>query len=46
MSWELQSLAGKLNFVAKWMPAGKCFKKHIYQAQAGVPHHCDISFIF
>ena len=37
--WELQSLAGKLNFITKVVPAGKCFIKHIYQAQAGVPHH-------
>ena len=41
-SWEWQSLAGKLNFVTKAMPAGKSFIKHIYQAQAGVPHHSHI----
>ena len=27
MSWELQSLAGKLNFIAKVVPAGKCLIK-------------------
>ena len=31
-SWELQSLAGKLNFIAKAVPAGKSFIKQIYQA--------------
>ena len=30
-SWELQSLAGKLNFIAKVVPAGKSFIKCIYQ---------------
>ena len=29
-SWELQSLAGKLNFIAKVVPAGKSFIKCIY----------------
>ena len=42
MSWELQSLAGKLNFVIKVVPAGKCFIKCIYQAQVGVLHHQHI----
>ena len=43
-SWELQSLVGKLNFVTKAVPAGKCFIKRIYQAQAGIPHyrHVDV----
>ena len=41
-SWELQLLAGKLNFIAKVVPAGKCFIKHIYQVQAAVPHHRHI----
>ena len=41
-SWELQSLAGKLNFITKAVPAGKCFVKCIYQAQTGVPHHCHV----
>ena len=43
-SWELQSIAGKLNFVTKAVPAGKCFIKRIYEAQAGVPqhHHVDL----
>ena len=36
VSWELQSLAGKLNFFTKAVPAGKCFIKWIYQGQAGV----------
>ena len=31
-SWEFQSLAGKSNFIAKVIPAGKCLIKHIYQA--------------
>ena len=42
MSWELQSLAGKLNFIAKVVPAGKCFIKCVYRAQAGIPHHRHI----
>ena len=42
MSWELQSLAGKLNFIAKAVPAEKCFIKHIYQAQEGVSHHFHV----
>ena len=41
-SWELQLLVGKLSFIAKVVPAGKCFIKGIYQAQAGVPHHRHI----
>ena len=43
-SWELQSLAGKLNFVARAVPAGKCFIKQTYQSQAGIPHnwHVDL----
>ena len=42
MSWELQSLPGKPNFIAKAVPAGKSFIECIYQAQAGVPHHHHI----
>ena len=41
-SWELQSVAGKLNFIAKAVPAGKCFIKCVYQAQASIPHHRHI----
>ena len=41
-SWELQSLAGKLNFITKVVPVGKSFIKQIYQANAEVPHHCNV----
>ena len=35
-------MAGNINFITKVAAAGKCFIKHIYQAQARVPHHCHV----
>ena len=39
-SWELQSLAGKLNFITKVVPAGKVYKINL--PSPGVLHHCLI----
>ena len=41
-SWELQSLAGKLNFITKAVPAGRSFMNRIYQAFRGIPNHWHI----
>ena len=41
-SWELQSLAGKLNFITKAVPAGRSFTNRIYQAFRGIPNHRHI----
>ena len=36
---DLQSLAGKLNFLSKAVPAGRPFIQSVYQAFAGIPQH-------
>ena len=43
-SWELQSLAGKLNLISKAVPAVKSFIKRVYQVHEGIPHyrHVDL----
>ena len=38
-SLSLQSLAGKLNFLCKAIPAGRPFIKNVYEAFTGVPQH-------
>ena len=37
LSWELQSLAEKLNFVMKVVPTGKCYKVHLPSPSRGSP---------
>ena len=41
---ELESLAGKLNFIAKVVPAGRSFTKRVYQCFQGIPkyRHIDL----
>ena len=39
---ELKSLAGKLNFIAKAVPAGRNFTKRVYQCFQGVSKHRHI----
>ena len=41
-SLQLQSLAGKLNFVCKAVPVGRPFMANKYQSFAGVPQHHHI----
>ena len=41
-SLDLQSLAGKLNFLCKAVPAGKPFIQSVYQSFAGIPQHRHI----
>ena len=41
-SLDLQSLAGKLNFLSKAVPAGKPFIQSVYQAFAGISQHRHI----
>ena len=41
-SLDLQSLAGKLNFLCKAVPAGKPFIQNVYQMFAGSPQHRHI----
>ena len=41
-SLNLQSLAGKLNFLCKAIPAGRPFIKNVYQAFTGVLQHWHI----
>ena len=36
---ELESLAGKLNFISKVVPAGRSFTKRVYKSFQGVPKH-------
>ena len=38
-SLDLQSLAGKLNFLCKAVPAGRPFIKNVYKTFTGVPQH-------
>ena len=38
----LESLDGKLNFIAQAVPAGRSFTKRIYQSFQGVPKHRNI----
>ena len=39
---ELESLAGKLNFIAKVVPTGRSFTKRVYQCFQGIPKHRHI----
>ena len=39
---ELESLAGKLNFIAKAVPVGRNFTKKVYQCFQGIPKHRHI----
>ena len=41
-SLDLQSLAGKINFLCKAVPTGKLFIQRIYQTFPGVPQHRHI----
>ena len=41
-SLQLQSLAGKLNFVCKAVPGGRPFIVNIYRSFAGIPQHHHI----
>ena len=41
-SLDLQSLAGKLNFFSKAVPAGRPFIQSVYQAFVGIPQHRHI----
>ena len=41
-SAEFESLAGKLNFITKAVPAGCSFTKQVYQSFQGVPKHRHI----
>ena len=36
---QLQSLAGKLNFICKAVPAGRPFTANVYRAFEGIPQH-------
>ena len=38
----MESLAGKLNFIAKVVPAGRSFTKRVYQSFQGIPKHRHI----
>ena len=38
-SSDLQSLAGKLNFLCKAIPAGRPFIQNVYKMFAGIPQH-------
>ena len=38
-SLQLQSLAGKLNFICKAVPAGRPFIANVYRAFQGIPQH-------
>ena len=42
MAAELESFAGKLNFIAKVAPAGRSFTKRVYQSFQGIPKHRHI----
>ena len=42
MAAELESLAGKLNFIAKVVPARRSFTKRVYQSFQGIPKHRHI----
>ena len=42
MAAELKSLAGKLHFIAKAVPAGRSFTKGVYQSFQGIPKHRHI----
>ena len=39
---DLESLAGKLNFIAKVVPVGRSFTKRVYQCFQGIPKHRQI----
>ena len=39
---ELESLVGKLNFIAKAVLAGRSFTKRVYQCFQGIPRHRHI----
>ena len=42
--YELESLAGKLNFISRIIPAGRSFIQRIYQAQMGIKKKLHINF--
>ena len=42
MAAELESLAGKLNFITQVVLAGRSFTKRVYQSFQGIPKHRHI----